>query len=156
MSRAVRDRDGVGSFAHLQHHIHEQRAVGIECDSGAAVRFESGVVHFENIVADGKDRESISTSAVGGSGLPDARAGVDQSDGRFRNRRTRRVLDSARDAPAHPSPGRRQQAKGQAQAAQRYFAETSHGVYERARSRATKQINTSCKSVASEHMMKAR
>jgi hypothetical protein len=74
------------------------------------------MVHFENIAANRKDWKSITASAVGSGGLSDARTGVDQSDGRFGNGRTRRVFDGARDAAAYAGPGCAQQEQGQAQA----------------------------------------
>ncbi len=96
----------------MQHNIEEKRAVGVERNSSAAVGFESGVVHVENIVADGEDGESIGASAIGSGGLPDTRADVDQSDGRPGNRRTRRVFDRAGNAAAHAGEGCAQQTKG--------------------------------------------
>ncbi len=81
MRRVVAHRDGVSSLADLQHNIHAKRAVGVKRDSGAAVGFEARVVHFENIVSNGEDRERVSTPPIGGSRLPSAGTGIDQTDG---------------------------------------------------------------------------
>ena len=105
MNRILADRDGVGSLAYLQHHIQPKGAIGVEHDSGAAVGFEAGMVHFENVAADGKNWESISAPAVGRGGLQDAGARVGQSDGRFGNRGARRVFNCARNAATHASEG---------------------------------------------------
>ncbi len=65
MGRAVADCDGDRCAPDLQHNIEQKRAVGVEHDSGTAVGLEAGVVDFENIAADGKDRESVGAAAIG-------------------------------------------------------------------------------------------
>ena len=68
-------------LANLQRDVQQERAVGVEDNSSAAVGAEAGMVYLKNVVADGKNGESVGAPGVGGGGLPDVRADVDQNDG---------------------------------------------------------------------------
>ena len=81
MNGGVADCDDVNPWADLQDNIEQKGAVGVKDNPFAAVGSEAGLVDFENIIADGKDGESVGTAAVGDGGLLDARPGVHQNDG---------------------------------------------------------------------------
>ena len=93
------------SITNLERDVQQKCAVGVEHNSGAAVRFEAGVVDFKHVVADREYWEIVAPRSLAVADCRTPVLGLSQSDGSFRNRRARGVFDGAGDAAAYTGEG---------------------------------------------------
>src|SRR5271167_211908 len=100
----IDDQYGVRPLANDQDRVDSQCAVGINHDSGLAVRAESQACDFDLVVPNREVRKRIKAFAVGSRCLTDAGVSIRRRDVGFGNCPPARIRDRARYASANASP----------------------------------------------------
>ena len=92
--------DRLRLFANLQHDVHNDRAVGVDGDTGPLVGLEACPLDYKVVATDGEVGKGVESLAVGYNVLLDSRVGVGRLYGCARNHGVACVLHRAGDAPA--------------------------------------------------------